>query len=354
MTLINEDIFGMLPNGDEVTIFTLKNNTGLEVQILNYGGIIHSIKTADKHGIYKEITIGYDRLDQYISCNQYFGALIGRYANRIKHGKFNVDNTAYKLTINNENHHLHGGLTGFDQKLWQSEIVTNNDGVVLKLTLNSPDMEEGFPGNLDISADYSLTNNDELILSYQATTDTKTPVNLTSHTYFNLSGNSQHSVLDHKLKLNADYFTPIDSECIPTGKISSVKGTPLDFRQPHKIGKGIDIPHPQIISGNGYDHNFVLNSCVAMEIPAAEVCEPESGRKMELFCTQPGLHFYSGNGINESQVGKNHKPLKVRYGFCLEPQHFPDSPNQSQFPTPFLKPGETYSHQLKMKFSVKK
>ncbi len=352
MTTIHEKIFGTLPNHKQVNIFTLKNKNGIHVQILDYGGIIHSIKTPDKNGEFQEITIGYDHLDQYISCNQYFGALIGRFANRIKHGKFNIDDKEYLLATNNGNHHLHGGVTGFDQKLWKSEKVTNDDEVALKLTLTSPDMEEGFPGNLEITADYCLTDDNELILSYRAITDKKTPVNLTSHTYFNLSGNQQLSILDHKLKLNANYYTPINPECIPTGQILAVEGTPLDFRQPYKIGERINDPHPQLIAGNGYDHNFVLNSSASMKTPAVEVLESISGRKMELFCTQPGLQFYTGNSIDKTQTGKNQKPLKVRHGFCLEPQHFPDSPNQSQFPIPFLEPGKIYSHKIKLKFSI--
>ena len=350
--MITAQAFGKIDQDRIITLYRLKNTHHIEIEILTYGGIVHSIKTPDRNGQIGEITIGYDTLEQYRNHNQYFGALIGRYANRIKDAGFVLDNKEYRISKNHGNHHLHGGTSGFDQKIWNAGIINKNGLECLELRYHSLDGEEGFPGNLDTQVIYSLTDRDELIIDYRAVTDKKTHVNLTSHIYFNLTGDSQKSILDHELTINAAAFTEIDQDCIPTGKMIKVEDTPFDFRQPCAIGKRIGHDHNQLIFGRGYDHNYVLNADGRPDIPAAGVYDPFSGRRMELFATQPGLQFYSGNTLDEKQAGKNKAPIHVRHGFCLEAQHFPDSPNRAGFPSTLLGPGKCYSHQLILKFSA--
>lgn len=345
---ITKEEFGTV-DGEVVHLFTLVNANGLECRITNWGGTVISLQTPDRDGNLGDILLGHDSLEPYIGREKhpYFGCLVGRYGNRIAEGKFTLDGTEYQLATNNDQNHLHGGEKGFDQRVWTPEALETENGPALKLNYVSEHMEEGYPGRLDVEVIYTLTNDDELTIDYQATTDRKTIVNLTQHNYWNLAGEaSGKTILDHQLMLNADHFTPVDETLIPTGEIKPVEGTPFDFTEPHAIGERIDQ-----VEG-GYDHNWCLNGEVGEMKLAARVLAPSTGRVLEIHTDQPGIQFYAGNFLDGSFSGKAGEPYVKHYGFCLETQHYPDSPNQPNFPSVVLEPGQTYEHHTVHKFSV--
>lgn len=344
--------FGTLPDGREVKSYTLKNKNGVEMKVINYGGIITHLKTPDKNGALEDIVLGYDSLAGYLKSTPYFGALVGRYGNRIANGKFKVDGKEYTVAQNDGSQHLHGGVKGFDKVFWDIEPYTSSEGEALKLTYLSKDMEEGYPGNLAVKVDYVLTDANELKISYEATTDKKTIVNLTQHTYFNLTG-AKRDILDHEVMIKSDKLVPVNKFLIPTGKLINVKGTAFDFNEPVKVGARIEDKNAeQLTLGKGYDHCWVLSSPDSMKM-AATVYEPTTGRFIEVFTTEPGIQFYSGNFLDGSITGKGGITYSKRFGLCLETEHFPDSPNQAEFPTTLLAPGETYKTQTVYKFSAK-
>jgi aldose 1-epimerase len=344
--------FGTTPDGKPVELYTLANSKGMTATIMTYGGIVTSLKVPGKNGNFGDVVLGYDNLDGYLKSTPYFGALIGRYGNRIAGGKFSLDGVTYQLATNNGVNSLHGGLKGFDKVVWTAREMPTTHGPSLILTYVSPGMEEGYPGTLSVTAIYSVTENNELRVDFSATTSAKTVVNLTHHSYFNLAGKGD--VLNHVVVINADKFTPVDATLIPTGELRPVKGTPFDFTTPHTIDERINSADEQIKLGNGYDHNFVLNKTGNELSFAAEVYEANSGRIMEVWSTEPATQFYSGNFLDGSITGKGGWTYQFRNGFCFEPQHFPDSPNHPEFPTTVLNPGEKYSNSIIYKFSVKK
>ena len=349
---IEREPFGTTPEGQAVELFTLTNANGVEVRFTNYGGIITSVKVPDREGKLEDVTLGFDSLENYLGDHPYFGSLIGRYGNRIAKGRFSLDGKEYKLATNNGPNHLHGGPKGFHKVVWNAEPFQNDSSVGAVLTYTSPDGEEGYPGTLQTEVTYTLTNDNELAFEYQATTDKATPVNLTQHAYFNLAGDGERDILGHELTLNASRFTPVDSTLIPTGDIATVKNTPFDFTQPVAIGARIDQDNQQLKHGGGYDHNWVLDRQGDSLSLAARLYEPESGRVMEIFTTEPGIQFYSGNFLDGSITGKNGNVYQHRYGLALETQHFPDSPNQPNFPSTIVRPGEQYRSKTVYKFSV--
>jgi aldose 1-epimerase len=340
---ISVDSFGQLQDGREVHLFTLSNDNGMEVNIMNFGGIITSLKVPDQDGVSDNIVLGFDNLEDYLSGHPYFGALIGRYGNRIANGSFEIDGTEYQLARNDGNHHLHGGEIGFDKVLWNADITDEGS---LKLTYLSEDGEEGYPGNLEVTVIYTLTDDNELVIDYGAETDQATHVNLTAHSYFNLSGDLSSDILGHTLKINAGNYTPVDSELIPTGEIRNVENTPFDFRNFHEVGSRID----QV--DGGYDHNLVLDGTSGELRLAAELVHRETGRKLSLYTTEPGIQFYSGNFLDGSLAAPDGTPYGQYAGLCLEPQHFPNSPNESGFPSTILRPGERYESQTIYSFTV--
>lgn len=347
---VQKETFGKTPDGRKVELYTLTNANGLKAGIMTYGAIVLSLEVPDRNGKLADITLGFDTLDEYLKGHPYFGAIVGRYGNRIGKGKFTLNGIEYQLATNNGPNHLHGGIKGFDKVVWDAEPVTEKDAVGVKLSYLSKDGEEGYPGNLSCTVIYTLTNNDELRISYEATTDKPTPVNLTHHSYFNLAGHGTGDILGHELMLNADRFTPVDEGLIPTGELRSVKGTPMDFTKPTAIGARVNQEDQQLKYGLGYDHNFVLKGGGGSLALAARVYEPTSGRVMEIYTSQPGIQFYSGNFLDGTNVGKGGKVYKHRYGFCLETQHFPDSPNKPEFPSVILNPGDKYTHVTVHKF----
>jgi len=344
--------FGTTPNGD-VDLFSLKNKNGMEVKITNYGGIITSIIVPDKDGKMGDVVLGFDSLAQYLEPHPYFGAIIGRYGNRSAKGEFQLDNNKYTLVKNNGENHLHGGTKGFDKVIWDAKKIQTPRRVGVVMNYKSVDMEEGYPGNLDVVIQYSLTNDNSLIIKYGARTDKKTLCNLTNHSYFNLAGEGNGTILNHKLMVNANQITPTDEGMIPTGDFQLVEGTPFDFRNATTIGKRIKDENQQLKNGNGYDHNFVLNEIKDGEATAT-LHDPESGRFMEVFTSEPGVQIYSANWLDDSLIGKSGKPYSKRGAVCLETQHFPDSPNQPNFPSTTLEVQEPYSSLTIYKFSVKK
>jgi aldose 1-epimerase len=348
--------FGTTDRGDAVSVYTLKNAHGMEVRATDYGGIILSLRVADRDGRFDDVVLGYDSLKDYVRASPYFGAIIGRYGNRIAGGRFSLDGRTYTLARNNGPNHLHGGLRGFDKVVWGVEPFESRDGVGLVLRYASPDGEEGYPGTVQAQVTYTLTDRNELIFDYHATTDRATPVNLTQHSYFNLAGDGKRDILGHVVTLNADHFTPVDSTLIPTGEIKSVTGTPFDFRTATPIGARIDGDDEQLRHGRGYDHNFVLNKGgtggTGDPTLAARVYEPSSGRVMEIYTTEPGVQFYSGNFLDGTLQGKNGVVYRRRYGFAMETQHFPDTPNQPAFPSVIVRPGEEYRSRSIYKFAV--
>lgn len=341
---ITKAAFGNV-DGKEVSLYTLTNNKGNQVKITTYGGIVTSWTYPDKAGKKESIVVGFDSLQPYLQKPPYFGALIGRYGNRIANGKFKIDGTEYTLATNDGKNHLHGGNKGYDKVVWDAKIV-NDTTPTLLLSYVSKDGEEGYPGTLTIAVRYTLTNDDELEIEYDATTDKSTYVNLTQHNYYNLSGNVNNTILDHSLFIDADNFTPVDSTLIPTGVIATVKGTPFDFTKATKIGARIDS-----VKG-GYDHNWVLNKKDATLTMVATLTDATSGRKMDIYTTEPGLQFYSGNFLDGTFTNYDGKKVNHRTALCLETQHFPNSPNQANFPSTLLKPGEKYHTLTKYKLSI--
>ena len=349
-TLVNAKNFQKEVDGKKVDLYTLKNDSGLVVKITNYGGRIVSILMPDKNKNYADINIGLSNVDAYETDKSYFGALVGRYANRIAKGKFKIDNKEYSLAINNAPNSLHGGNKGFANVVW--DAVQTKD--TLSLSYISADMEEGFPGKITVNVKYVINNNNELQILFEASTDKKTIVNLTGHSYFNLKGEGNGDILDHELEIFSDLTTSVDSTLIPTGKLDSVKASPFDFNLPVTVGKRISEKNEQLKFGNGYDHNFVLKNQTGKLALAARVTEPVSGRVLEVLTTEPGIQFYSGNFMNGMVNGKSGKPLNYRSGLALEPQHYPNSPNQSNFPSVILEPGKKFSSEIVYKFSIKK
>jgi len=343
--------------GKAVLLYALDNGRGLRMKVTNYGGIITVLETPDRSGKPADITLGYDKLADYVKATPYFGALIGRYGNRIANGRFTLDGAGYTLATNNTPGgipcSLHGGLKGFDKVVWDAAAIEIDGDPALKLRYVSRDGEEGFPGTLDVSVHYRLTKDNALQITYRATTDKATPVNLTQHAYFNLAGHAAGPILDHQLMLAADRFTPVTAGLIPTGELRPVDGTPFDFRTPTAIGARIGAKDEQLAFGGGYDHNWVVNGKAGDLRLAARVTEPKSGRVMEVWTKEPGIQFYCGNFLDGSNVGKGGRPYAYRTGFCLETQHYPDSPNQPAFPSTILRPGQVYDTETVYKFSAK-
>ncbi len=342
--------FGKTEEGQPVDLYTLANNTGLETKITNYGGIIVSLLAPDRQGNLADIVLGFENVEGYLGKHPYFGAIVGRYANRIAQGKFTLNGVEYRLAQNNGENHLHGGLRGFDKAVWQAEEVSGEEEAGLKLRYLSRDGEEGYPGNLAVEVVYTVTSKNELKIDYLATTDQDTILNLTNHSYFNLAGAGAGDILNHQVMLNADKFTPINENLIPTGELRPVAGAPFDFTQPAAIGARIEENDEQLRLAGGYDHNFVLNAAGDLAEVAARVYQPDSGRVLELYTTQPGVQFYTGNFLDGSLTGKGGPVYHRRSGFCLETQHFPDSPNQPNFPSTVLRPGEVYRQTTIYKF----
>ncbi len=347
--------FGTTEDGTTVEKYTFANANGIEVEAITYGGIITALRVPDQNGQFSDIVLGYDSLAGYLDVTPYFGAIIGRYGNRIGGAQFELEGETYELAANNGPNHLHGGVQGFDKVVWNAEPFEDERGVGVVFTYTSPDGEEGYPGTLNVTVTYLLTDANELIFDYEATTDKATPVNLTQHSYFNLAGHDSGTILDHALMINAETFTPVDETLIPTGELRPVDGTPFDFREATAIGARIDADDEQIGFGPGYDHNFVLvkeNPNADGLTLAARVTEATSGRVMEIYTTEPGIQFYAGNFLDGTITGKGGVVYERRTGFCLETQHYPDSPNQPDFPSTILRPGETYSTRTVYTFST--
>lgn len=350
---IEKSKYGTLSTGQDVHLFVLKNSKGMQVGILDYGGIITKIQAPDRKGQFQDVVLGFENLSDYESRNPYFGALVGRYANRIAEGKFSLDGEEFKLVQNNGKNHIHGGTKGFDKVIWDAKPIEDSDRVSLELTYTSKDMEEGYPGNLDCVVTYSLNQNNELQVTYRATTDRKTIVNLTQHSYFNLSGDFAKPILDHELMILADEFVPVDEILIPTGEYAPVANTPFDFNSPKKIGQDIEDSHEQIQIGNGYDHSWVLRDYDSKIRLVSSIYHPETGRVLEIFTTEPGMQLYTGNFLDGTLPAKDGGTYARRTGFCLETQHHPDSPNQPEFPSVTLEAGQTYRSETLFKFSTR-
>ena len=346
--------FGQTPDGEAVESFTLTNAHGIELRAISYGGIIVSLRVPDRDGRRDDVVLGHDDLAGYLAKPSFFGALVGRYGNRIAGGRFTLDGRTYTLATNNGPNHLHGGVRGFDKRVWKAQPFERPGTAGLVLTRTSPDGEEGYPGNLAVRVTYTLTDRDEVGFEYFATTDKPTVVNLTQHSYFNLAGDGKRDVLGHELMIDADRFTPVDKTLIPTGVLAAVAGTPFDFRKPAAIGARIGADDEQIRNGGGYDHNFVLNGRGEGRAPVIRVFEPTTGRTMDIATTEPGVQFYSGNFLDGSVTGKAGHVYGKRYGFCLETQHFPDSPNHSGFPSTVLRPGKEYRSKTVLKFGTRR
>jgi aldose 1-epimerase len=356
---IERRAFGETPAGDSVDVYRLTNASGMSMRVTNYGGVILSLEVPDREGTLEDVVLGFDALEGYTheayrNANPYFGALIGRYGNRIDEGKFSIDGQTYTLETNNGPNHLHGGTEGFDQVVWDAEPFRQGDSTGVVLTHTSPDGHGGYPGRLDVKVTYTLTADNRLAIDYRATTTEATHVNLTQHSYFNLDGEGDGDILDHRLELAAEAFTPVDSTLIPTGQLRDVEGTPFDFTEPTAIGARIDTGTRQLGIAGGYDHNFVLRREDSESLHlAARAYDPDSGRLMTVRTTEPGLQFYSGNFLDGSFAGKRGEPYEVHAGFALETQHFPDSPNQPAFPSTLLRPDETYNSRTVYAFSAR-
>ena len=350
---IEKKAFGKTKEGLNVDQYILKNRNGMEISAINYGGIITSWKAKDRDGNYKDIVLGFNNLSEYESESPYFGAIIGRYGNRIAKGKFTLNGEEYTLAVNNGENHLHGGLKGFDKVVWDSKEVVDDSTASLVLSYVSDDMEEGYPGNLKVQVTYTLDNNDKLSVKYEAVTDKTTIINLTQHSYFNLSADFNTNILDHNILINADSFLPVDSTLIPTGEIRNVGDTPFDFRRPKNVGDEINNSNKQLMIGNGYDHCWVLNNQDQGLRFVASAYDSSTGRLLEVFSDQPGIQFYSGNFLDGSLKSKIGGTYDFRSGFCLETQHYPNSPNEKSFPSVTLNPGEKYETETIFKFSSK-
>jgi aldose 1-epimerase len=341
---VKKEPFGTLPDGRTVDAFTLTNARGLAVRAITYGGIITSIRAPDRAGHLGDVVLGYDSLAGYLKASPYFGAIVGRYANRIAGARFTLDGRTYHLPANDGKNSLHGGTTGFDKVVWDAQPLQSDSDVGIVLTHTSPAGDQGYPGTLTAHVTYRLTDSNQLVVDYEATTDAATPVNLTQHSYFNLAGEGTGSILGHRLTIYADSYTPIDATLIPTGKLAPVDATPFDFRSATPIGERIDAHDEQLARGRGYDHNFVLNGSPSLDrlAHAAHVVDPGTGRTLDIYTSEPGLQFYSGNFLDGTITGKAGHSYGHRYGFCLETQHFPNSPNERAFPSTILRPGHSY------------
>lgn len=345
--------FGVTPDGQQVTLYTFANSAGMEARVIDYGGIIVSLRVPDRDGELEDVVLGFDSLEGYVGEHPYLGAIIGRVGNRIANGRFTLDGQEYQLPVNNGPNSLHGGNRGFDKVVWSAEPFENNRGRGLILRYTSADGEEGYPGTLEARVTYTLTDDNELIFDYHATTDAATPVNLTQHSYFNLAGNGEGTILDHEVMLNASRFTPVNRNLIPTGELQPVAGTPFDFTEPTPIGSRIEADNEQLEFAGGYDHNFVIDRSAGDSLTlAARVHESTSGRVLEVLTTEPGVQFYTGNFLDGTLTGKDGAVYERRTGFCLETQHFPDSPNQPEFPSTILRPGEEYRSSTVFRFSA--
>ena len=351
---ITRQSFGKTDAGENVDLYTLRNTHGVEATITNYGGIVVSLKVPDRSGKFDDVVLGFNDLDSYLKPGPYFGALIGRYGNRIAKGRFTLNGTEYKLAVNNGENHLHGGIKGFDKVVWTGKEMKTKNGPALSLTYLSKDGEEGYPGNLTATVVYTLTNNNELKIDYSATTDKDTVTNLTHHSYFNLAGEGNGDILNTRVTINATRFVPTDAGSIPLGDLRKVSGTPFDFLTAHAIGERINQDDEQLKFGSGYDHTWVINGRMGVMRLAATAYEPTSGRVMQVWTTEPGMQFYSGNFLDGTLTGKAGKPYPKRSGFCFETQHYPDSPNQLSFPTTTLKKGATYKSTTIYRFSSRR
>ncbi len=350
---VSEALFGTLQNGEKIHAYTLTNDKEMSATIINYGATVVRLKVPDKNGKVQDILLGYDNPTDYANGNSYFGGLIGRYANRIEKGRFVLDGKTYQIPVNDRGNMLHGGTIGFNKRIWKAEVVKDAKSPTIEMSYVSPDGEEGFPGKVVAHVWYSVNDQDELVIKYEATTSKPTVINLTSHCYFNLSGDPASSILDEDVMINSDKYTPTDSLSIPTGQIESVKGTPFDFRKPTEIGLRINEDNIQLKYGKGYDQNWVLNDYTGKVRVAATVYDPKSGRFMEVLTDQPGIQFYTGNYLNSSVIGKGGIHYQYRCALCLEAQHYPDSPNHKNFPSTVLNPGQVYHQTTIYKFSTK-
>ncbi len=350
---ITEAIFGQTKDDESIEEYTLKNENGVELKVITYGGRITSLKVPDNKGSFENVVLGFDDLEAYEADNPFFGALIGRFGNRIANGKFTLDGKEYALAQNDGKNHLHGGVQGFDRVVWKASPMEGEEDSTLKLTYFSKNGEEGYPGNLNVTVVYTLTGDNTLEVTYEATTDETTIINLTQHAYFNLTGDFSNDILNHKLVLDADAYLPVDATLIPTGEIRPVENTPFDFRNAKTIGQDISVENEQLKRGQGYDHCWVLNGEQGDMRFAASAYDENSGRMMEIYTTEPGIQFYSGNFLDGTLPMPDGGKYEHRTGFCLETQHYPDSPNQDKFPSVVLKPGEKYNTKTTFKFSVK-
>jgi aldose 1-epimerase len=350
---IKKETFGKTTGGEQIDLYSLKNKKGMEVSITNFGATVVTLKVPDRGGKATDIVLGYDTLDGYEKGTSYFGATVGRYGNRIAGGKFSLDGKTYTLPKNNGENTLHGGIVGFNKRVWKAREIDSKEGEALEMSYLSADGEEGFPGSLSAKVVFTLpTDRNELKIDYTATTDKDTVLNLTNHSYFNLAGEGNGDILDHVLTLHAKEFTPVDKGLIPTGELRNVAGTPMDFNSATAIGKRINESYEQLVFGKGYDHNWVLTRAGSGLVIAAEAYDPKSGRKLEVLTTEPGVQFYSGNFLDGAK-GKGNKPYPQRAAFCLETQHFPDSPNHPNFPSTVLKPNQVFHSQTVFRFSAK-
>ena len=350
---VTQKPYGSLPDGAEASLFTLTNASGMKMEVTNYGGIITSLWVPDRDGKLEDVVLGHDSLGGYVASNPYFGAIIGRYGNRIGGGTFSIEGEEYTLPTNDGPNHLHGGEKGYDKVLWAAASFQTDSTVGVVFTRTSPDGEQGYPGNLEAKVSYTLTNDNRLVFDYEASTDKPTVVNLTNHSYFNLSGNPEQTILDHQLELAADRFLPVDKGLIPTGELRPVAGTPFDFQQPTTIGARIQQENEQLTFGLGYDHCWVFADDSEALTYGGSLYEPSSGRLMKFYTTEPAIQFYSGNFLDGTLEGKGGTAYAQRTGLCLETQHYPDSPNKPEFPSTQLNPGETYRSQSVYEFGVK-
>jgi aldose 1-epimerase len=353
-SMIEKKAFGKLADGTQIDIYSLKNEKGMEAKIINYGATVVYLTAPDKNGKFTDVVLGYDNVRGYVDGTTYFGGIVGRYGNRIGKGKLTVDGKQYQLALNNGENHLHGGPTGFNKRVWTVEKTeTTKDGPAITLTYVSKDGEENYPGTVKLTVVYTLTNDNSLSIVYCGTTDKTTVLNPTNHSYFNLSGDFNKTILDHELTIDADKTTPVDAGLITTGLLEDVAGTPMDFRTSKKIGKDVEADFEQLKFGGGYDHNWVVNNFNGQVKKIVSLYEPTSGRLLEVLTDEPGVQFYCGNFLDGTVAGKNGIKYPKRSGLCLETQHFPDSPNKPQFPSTLLKPGETYHQTTIYKFSAK-
>ncbi len=351
---VTKTSFGKTEAGEAVDLYTLRNTRGVEATITNFGGIVVSLKVPDRNGKFDDVVLGFNDLDSYLKPHPYFGALIGRYGNRIAKGRFTLNGVEYKLAVNNGENHLHGGIKGFDKVVWTGREMKTRTGSAVELTYLSKDTEEGYPGNLNVRVVYTLTNNNELKIEYSATTDKDTVTNLTHHSYFNLAGEGNGDILNHRVTINANSFVPTDAGSIPFGELRRVARTPFDFLKATAIGARINQDDEQIKFGSGYDHTWVINGRPGVLRLAATAFEPNSGRTMQVWTTEPGMQFYTGNFLDGTLTGKAGKIYQRRFGFCFETQHYPDAPNQPSFPTTTLKKGATYKSTTIYRFAARR